>query len=555
MKVFGAIIKKNLIERYRTMKNAIKTNAFSGFLSLLSGAIFLALFVIILIQVVSAYSSVMYDGIKDPFSRQKELLTIFYTLIMIVIIFSSLKQFNKFLFYNDDLKIYVTLPIKMSSLYASIVLSIYIKQIVMTLIYTLVINLVFVNVAGLSENLIYYSILVAFLLPAISIAIASIIAVPVYYLQTMLRNKYIFSVICITALLGVGFWIYSQILDIFSDMLFTGEIKFFFSKKVMDFIIALSNSLYPAVYCANFSLGIEIGKNIGIVLGITLGSLIIGALMINSLLVGIIKNKLQPVQKVWFKKTYTFNPRCKFLTLMHKELLTTLRTPSYVFQYFSTALIMPLMTVFSIKLIEEFTWNLIGINCQFEIAIFAVFIFSMLTNTYCATNISRDGDSFFTIKSYPISPKQYVMTKIIFCTIISFISTLITCIVIGATGYVSAVQAVFVCISSWAFGLSQICFATHLDLANPHFPKEDNGEVKENNSTSSLVSILGLIVSIFVGGAGLVMHIVSALKGKVLSDMYVYLITGVVSVMLCLISSICLWVSIDKLFNRIQEGV
>ena len=554
MRIFNAIVKKHIVEVGRTVKKSFKTSALSAILSILTTILFLSFFIFILAEVVESYTGIMYNGLKNPSARQFELLTIFYTIIMIVNIFSSLKQFNKFLFYNDELKIYVTLPIKSSTLFSSVMLFIFLRQVLSSLIYTFTINAVFVKVTGISTNILLASIPVAILLPAFSIAVASIIAVPILYLQNIFRNKYLLTLIVMTAFVGLGFLIYSSILDVFSEMVLTGEIKFFFSKKVMDFIIGLSNILYPSIFYARFTLGVEMGKNIAIIIALTVGSLLIGMIIINQLLVGIIKSKLQLNKTLLIEKKHSFSKKSLFSTLLSKEIIATLRTPSYAFQYFTTALIMPLITMLCIKLGNEFAYNLIGLRCDFEIAIFCVFIFSMITNTYCATNISRDGDCFFALKSYPITAKQYVGIKIFFCTLISVFAILITVILIGSLGMVDAIQSVFIFLSCCLFSFSQICFATHLDLSNPHFSKEENCEVKENNSTSSMVSVIGLIVSTLVGGSSLLVRIILGLKGLTMNILYSYLISGLASLVFCIIAFLSLWVNIDKLYSKIKEG-
>lgn len=196
---------------------------------------------------------------------------------------------------------------------------------------------------------------------------------------------------------------------------------------------------------------------------------------------------------------------------MRKEFLLVMRTPGYAYMYFTTAAIMPIMAYCSAKITIGVFSNLVGnVDVGFELCTFIAILYSTLTNTFCSTNISRDGYMSLTQKTLPYSPAKILGSKTAFCSIVAIASTLITCIVMAATRLESIQDAVVTFFATSMIAFAQIVFATKLDLAHPHFAKTDDGEIKEANSTVSAVIAVGLLTSCIIG-FGLMFNSISSL--------------------------------------------
>lgn len=157
---------------------------------------------------------------------------------------------------------------------------------------------------------------------------------------------------------------------------------------------------------------------------------------------------------------------------MRKEFLLVMRTPGYAYMYFTTAAIMPIMAYCSAKITIGVFSNLVGnVDVGFELCTFIAILYSTLTNTFCSTNISRDGYMALTQKTLPYSPAKILGSKMAFCSIVAIASTLITCIVMAATRLESVQEAVVTLFATSMIAFAQIVFATKLDLAHPHLQR------------------------------------------------------------------------------------
>ena len=138
-----------------------------------------------------------------------------------------------------------------------------------------------------------------------------------------------------------------------------------------------------------------------------------------------------------FVKSKIRKPRSITATLLSKEFVNVLRTPSYAFNYFAVILTLPLMVVVTTSLLSSMMTELVLLNCDFEIVLCSVCMYSILLNSFCANNISRDGKFFNLVKTFPISGRKIVFSKIAFCMITIVGSLLITSFAVLMAGYLN----------------------------------------------------------------------------------------------------------------------
>ena len=198
--------------------------------------------------------------------------------------------------------------------------------------------------------------------------------------------------------------------------------------------------------------------------------------------------------------------------LLHKEFMIVLRTPTYAFQYFAMAITLPFMVYTCSSILKTMIETLTIIDCNYALAIFVVSIFSILTNTFCTTNISRDGKMFAIMKTLPISIEKIVGVKILFCSIVSFVSVLVSCLVLYFTGFLGIEYSFITFVIGFMFSLVQIIYATRKDMKHPTFPTNNQEEITEGNSNMSTLILVGLITTLVTGGGALVSSIVLSMQ-------------------------------------------
>lgn len=228
-------------------------------------------------------------------------------------------------------------------------------------------------------------------------------------------------------------------------------------------------------------------------------------------------------------------------------------TPDYAVQYFTVAAIMPLMVYFCMGIGKNFLSSLVFVQSDFELAILLTVLFGALTNTFCATNVSRDGKSFYVEKTLPLSINEIMGAKIALSFAVAVLSVGIAATVLLAKKYVSAGEGVFVFFVGAMMALSQILYATRKELNSPQFSLEEDNVVRESNNNVSIIVVLGLVSAMLLGGIPLFVNVLSNVRGK---DMrwFTYVFVSVCAAAEFVGSLLYYLIGIKARFDRVTEG-
>lgn len=501
---YSLLLKKQLLDAMPARKRKKHLSDWTGVLLMaLLVAVIIAVFVVVFSKFVQTYCGIKINRVSDISARQFEIMSLAYFALFVTFIFTGVGALNHTLFENSDLNMLVPLPFSSTEIFLSKLTAVYLKQLVFAVACVFSLNFTFFATTNtLNAYNGFMTVFVAIALPVIPLAIASIIALPYHYIKTLVSSNYVVLFLLITAIMALFAWGYSVIFGVAETLLSSGKITNLFNENTMKGIIAFTKYNYPANLFAYLMLGRDIGKNVGILLAILAVSFAVCFFLVRALFIGASHSAFTMRVPHLRKKAARFSSNSRFGSLMTKEFLLVLRTPGYAYMYFTTAAVMPIMAYFSAKISSSVFSNLVGnVDVSFELCTFIAILYSTLTNTFCSTNISRDGYMSLTQKTLPYSPSRILGSKIAFCAVVAVASTLLTCVVMGATGLESAKDAVVTFIATALVALAQIVFATRLDLAHPHFAKTDDGEIKESNSTVSGVITIGLFVSCLIGFA------------------------------------------------------
>ena len=551
----GVLLRKQMHERLSYFKRNRKNIDLVGML-LSAVLVALVLFVVAIVfkQFIEKYSTIRINNVLDVNARLYEIMTIVYEIVLIISIFGSTTQLARSIFESDDRNVLAVLPIKPQAIFIAKMIGLYFSQAVLAVCVTLPLVIVFAQVTSQSIYFIVISTIASLLIPFISLGVASILCLPFYFIKRFFQSKYILFLVSVTALAAVLFVGYAKILEFFENLMATGDIKFFFSQEVMDFIINLTAKLVPANFLARLVFGINPALNGGILVAIIIALGLIGFGVEYLLYNAAIKIRVQNNDGIVFHAKKLSRPRSITKGLVYKELGAILFTPDYAFQYVSVAAILPVMVYFCIGLGESLMSSLLHVEMNLEIALLLTVLFGSLTNTFCAINISREGRSFYLQKTLPIRYTKLIGVKIALNFVVTILSVGISTIVITALGYIEYIEGAFVFFVGIVMGLAQICFATRKDLNKPFFPTEEDNTVKESNGNVSTIIVLGMITSLIIGGVPLAITVLGTLKNEAGIEGFTYLFAGVVALVMLIASLLYTFIGMRKKFERLSEG-
>lgn len=502
MRHYALLLKKQFFDAFSFGTKGTRSKNISGYIlaGILAAGIVLA-FVLIFSRFTITYMQIKINRVADIAARQFEIMSVAYFALIVIFTVAGVTQLSYNLFENSDIHILISMPFSAYEIFAAKLTWIYIKQAVLSLVCVLAVNLTFFTTANIiSAYNVIMSFIVALILPIIPLAAASVLALPYYYIKRIVSSQYILSFAVMTLLLAGFCLLYAYIFSIAQHLIGSGKLATLFNERVMTRVHRFATHDYPASFIAGIMLKRDVGKNIGILLAILAVSAAVGLSVIRTAFIRVTQSGLGAHIPHVKRENFRFARRGRFGNLLAKEFITVLRTPSYTYMYFATAIVMPLMAYFSAKLASSLLGGLLGsIRFDFELCTFIVLLYSSLTNTFCSTSISRDGYMSMAQKTLPYSPAQILSAKMLFSGIVAEASILAACIALAASGLEGWGDAAVTFISATILALAQIAFGTRLDLNHPHFSRTDDGEIKETNSTVSTIILVGLAVCFTLG--------------------------------------------------------
>ena len=489
-------------------------------LSFLITMLIIGVFVYLLSTIAQNYVTIkLFDdrlGIitSNPTARTVELLNVIYTVIIVALSAMMLEKMRSTLARQQDKVLFLRMPLKQQTIFLSKLATLLISNYITAFVLIIPINAIFYF--SLKPDIIFwlYTAIIWILLPMVSFLIASVLLVPYIKIVEFVSNKYLIMFVLFTAALVGAFLIYAEVLEIVQNLLETGSIKFLFNSEFISTLQLLIDITYPA----NCFAYIAVGKFLDIALGITISLAVIAVFVVYFVskklyYITLYKNETQ--KKVRNKMKAIFRTT-KFAALIRKEFISVFREPQNLFSYFAIATAMPVMVYSCYTLFESLIKNALGFNVSFALALIVILIFSILTNTFCATNVSRDGELALKVKMFPVRASKLLFAKVFFCSIVSSLSVIgssallyFAKIYFNAEGQIRVEPKDLAIITAVGvvFSLSHIFVATRLDLNHAKVMASPQEIEEESNKTIAKTVFIGLILALVAGASSLLVTV------------------------------------------------
>lgn len=486
-------LKENLFSRGKGEKRDILSLVFTILLILIIvfGLVFIAL------TISKAYVGLSFEGIRDKYIRSGELLNFLYLFFSILMLIYVLEKERRIMVNTNDRPILLRLPVKSSTIFLSKFIVVYILSLMASFCIIVPLNIIFyVSIGEFNYLFIIGTLFNVLTYPILPLFLATILLIPYIKIVNFFKNKQLLTLIFYVLLLAGGFILYSMLLDVFRTLLENGNLKFLFN----DDNIAILNNLYKFSFPINWYVNISLGTN-KLISYIGLFSLFAVAFIISYFLAKVmfyhtLYTNIPTKDRVYKPKCTAYSP---FVSMLRKEFILTYRDNNNLFSYFAIALAMPLMVYASFTLFRSLLLNAIGLKLDFILGILLLFVFIVLTNTYSASNISREGNAFLKSKAFPYSAKKIFLAKVIFDFIVSSIVTLVSCYLIIRFSEINVGESLVLVVCGILFSVSQILYGTKMDLnkANLTLNNYEIGQKQEKTITKLVFN--GLVFSLVLG--------------------------------------------------------
>ena len=545
--MFKTLFRYELKKQFPTQRKE-KKDFVGSLVSMLATLTIIGVFVYFMAIISKNYILVRLDKVSSPNQRAYELLNVFYLVVLAVMSIITLENMRKTLADKNDKYVMLKLPVKEQTLFFTKMMVLLIKTYVLAVLLVVPVNAIIYISLMPTAMFWLLSAIVLLAVPIIVFLIAGIFIVPYIMFINFIKNKYVLIFISLLALFVVGVFVYAAFLGMVQSYLETGFIKFLFNEKLVVFLQGLAKWSYPSNVLASIVLNKELLMSCIVVGGCCLVSFTLVYLVAKKLF-HITLYKLENQRN--FKKKTQFKKRSVGFALLKKEFISISREPKHILSYLVIPTVTPILVYCCYTLFESLILNMLGIQLPMALALLIVIVFSVLTNTFCATNVSREGITFLKQKTLPVNARQILDVKVLFCSIVSLMSTFASSMVLVLATSLSVWDGLLCLTVGAMFTVAQIFLATKIDLKSVKMLRTEEQTAKANSATIAKVVSLGVFVSVITGLATLVVGILSqtgVLNGVLVDLCFTYLIPILSGV-------IYLGFSIWFYSNKLQESL
>ena len=527
-----------------------------GLTSLIFTLAIAGIFGLLIYAIADGYLEIKINKVLDPIARAHALINAVYTIIIVALGIMCLEKMRSTLTRSSDTPIFLRLPVKHGTIFRAKFMALLLWTYVTAFMLIVPVNAIFYFVLGAGTEFLINTAIVYLLLPMASFLLATLLILPYMVVIKFLSTRYFLSFVALSVLVVSAFFVYSGVLNVLRGLFETGSIKFLFSNEFVDVLMGAKFYTYPANSLASILLGLDMQRSLIIAGGVAIVALLFAALITGGLYrLVLYRNRDGRTSR----KKFSFGFRRRVTSsLVRKEFITVYREPKYLFSYFTIAFAMPFMVYCCYTLFETLIFNALGRGLEFSLSLIVVLVFGILTNTFCATNITRDGKSALKAKSFPVKASKLLFSKVLFCSIISSLSVVGSVAMLYFTVGMTPFNALVACVIGLVFSFSQILIATRTDLNCAVVGASPEEVTRTSDRTIAKVVSVGLFFAVLIG---FVTFFVSVFAGTTpdflgnfeVKEMYVYLIPAIIALVYFVAGLVYYLVNIEKAFSKLTK--
>lgn len=511
MTKFGTLLKVNLRQLFRARKNTSKKTMPVWGIYIVLGVVLLPLLAMLFSTFVSA-GEFLSEPQYAPYLNAA--VTFAITAIELVNVFFGLKSMLGTVYMSNDSDMLLALPVKTVTIFLSKLAVCYIVEFFSTLV-MLAATLLPLGI-GLSAGAGYFAALIfgAFLIPLISLLAVAILSVPLLLVSNLFRNKgavgTIIYVLLFGALMALYMWFVVSLGWGTGD--FNGADVGAMLDGILESVSSAAAYLYPNVWLSGAFTAATFGGWIGNFALFLLSALVLLGLTVllsGKIFLWNMRKSQENAGKGAKKTTYKFAGGNKIPSLLAADFKNMLRTSSLGFYCLTQVVVIPVCVVIYCLALKDVGGEGEMQNLLSMVSRVMLIVMGPMTCVTAASSVSREGENFYLIKTLPVKPSQYALSKLIISLIFNgaafALSVVFECIFVKIGIVVGLLDFLTVFCASAGVSAALVL----IDMKNPRLKWTTVQQGLKNNPSS----LWGTLVGFVAGGVLTVVVVLSALDG------------------------------------------
>lgn len=464
------------------------------------------------------------------------------------------------LYLAKDTDFYSMLPVKSTVVFAAKITFVYLSELVIVLAVLIPALIAYGIVIGAWAWYYVISLLMVFIVPALPLAVASIIAIPVMYIAGKLKNRSVIPLVFYTVLFVGVFALYMYfILQVNSmgEEGITDEQLLSFAKtmEIVQYVFypfaALSNA---ALGISTYGLSVGASTAVNLLIFIACSALLIGVLLLLGKLMYSKSVKANNQTASSIAKKGEFKSVGSSKALIKREINLAMRTTQTAFQCFSVyfmpimfAVVFSLMFMNTLNIPEDSGLVIDQGNIFFIVCATMVAMLPSVMNG-AITSVSREGTALASLKTLPVDGKRIANAKIVTWLVPALVAELIS-VGIANAFYFDPVRLVFSLILFSMLTAAFIVFGVLWDLMSPNLKWSNPLQAIKGNTHANIGIFIGMGIGFVLIAVSFVMFFLGA--GPLVFNLVFWLFLFVEAVIFGVLDAV-LYRKVNEFYGRIE---
>ncbi|MBR3864028.1 MAG: hypothetical protein IKJ19_02790 [Clostridia bacterium] len=442
----------------------------------------------------------------------KNAMMVIYGGILLMSLFSCTLGLMKTLYFADDNKILITLPVTGNMIFISRLIVYYVFELKRSIFLTIPIFLAF---ALLSKVAVINFIWIAFvfiLLSALPVLVGAILSIPAMFIYRFLQKVKPVQILCYIALITGVVFVVVKLISLIPENIDLMDSLGVIQNTMQDIFRWCAAYLYPVNRIVDFIVGFAVSAGLG---GITytiadgrvflyfalfvlaLALLFVIAFFLSRPLFISMVSKSFEFEKKTFENNKPNKPLPLVISILKTECSTVLRSGLMV-NFIAVYIIVPILIYLINKIFNAIDTRTAGLNMVYAFNLLLILLPILASNAMIATFYSRDGRAAYVKKTVPISPILPITLRLLPTLIASSISLAVSVCIFGNMVEFSALNIALLAISCIALNAGHMIWSASLDLMNPQNETYATSGEMDDNPNERGSTVIAFIVSALI---------------------------------------------------------
>ncbi len=513
MKIFNALVLMQLRDKFdfswaKTLKSRIQKIVLS-LLKFIFTLVVLYLVINLSCSLLSLYS----------FAQIVDVMILFVGLILLMSIISCTVGLMKNLYFADDNKVLVTLPVTGDMLFFSKLVVFYIFELKKSLDMLLPMILAFL-IWALQNSQVAWPVFLWMWFPflvivGLPVLIGSLLSIPTMYINRFFKKFPFIEALSICVAIVGGIWLVVYLIGLIPENIDLNNQWAYVTNFIRDFLIGFKTKLSPFAYIVYSMTGNPVNAipkhQINWFTVATVASLV----AVVGSLIGISYITTKPLFFSMMTKSFEFDKnliekemqnkvRKPFITFVNKDFQINFRSVEISGNFLAVYIIVPILILLLNSLFAAMNTKLSGDIMTYAFNILLILLPLLASNSMIATFYSKEGRAGYIKKTKPVNPLLPLIAKLLFNLAFSLPSIIITMVIFGKFSNIGTINVIILSFAILFIQYAHIFFSATMDIMNPQNEQyatigESIDNPNEKNSTL-LAFVLSFVIALISFG-------------------------------------------------------